>query len=160
VKLKEKGPDLRGAWHGRVRTALVAAACGVAVFVVVGGAAATPGERPRPPSGSADKHPKLASTLVAVMRVYRARGSARALEEARARGLYVVAGRIRVVIEARTGRLAGACAAVRAAGGVIEGKHRNLVQALIGPGLLEKVARSADVRYIRPPLPRTPGPAS
>ena len=97
------------------------------------------------------KWAKLSSDLGQVVRAQRT--SRRGLATARAAGLRVVGDRIRVVVEARSSR-AAAVSAVLATGGKVEAQHASLVQALVGPGALARLADSSAVAYVR--APRTP----
>jgi subtilisin family serine protease len=98
-----------------------------------------------PPSAASAK---LASGLGEVAKAEREDG--RGAEKARAIGLDVEAGRVRVVVEMRGGH-ADAVSAVAAAGGDVEASYANLVQALVPPGGLEQLASGTVVGYLRPP---------
>lgn len=127
---------------------LVAVALGSALLVL-GQAALAEGDTGSP--RTTVKWAKLSSDLGQVVRAQRASG--RGLATARATGLRVVGERIRVVVEARGAR-AAAVSAVLAAGGKVEAQHASLVQALVGPGALARLADSTAVAFVR--APRTP----
>ena len=124
----------------------------ISVILLVGGAlgtavAATNDTRPRHPAIGVT-WPKLSSELAQVLHAERARG--RGLSVARAKGLSVVAGRVRVVVEVRTSP-GVVRSAVLGAGGKIEASHANLVQVLVAPSALDRLSRMPAVRYVRAP---------
>ena len=109
----------------------------------------TPSFVPAAPASS----PKLESALARLVQVENRSGSTAALDAARSRLVQTHNARIRVEIE-RTGRadLRGPIAGL---GGQVEGTWRNLVQALVPPQSLERVAALPGVRYVRRPSPST-----
>ena len=133
---------------------LGALAVGAAALVAAGAAASpTPGSDPQPGPRVVAKWAKLASPLVAVLKAERASG--RGLAVARANGLRVLRGRVRVVVETQGSRSV-ARRAIVAAGGEVEAVHANLVQALVAPAALAALTRPAAVVFVR--APRVPFP--
>ena len=123
--------------------------------ILVGVASALPArDNDQPGSPSAGKWAKLSSPLVAVLRAEQTSG--RGLAVARANGLRVVRGKVRVVVETR-GSLSAARRAVRAAGAEVEAAHADLIQALVAPAALAALTRPSAVAYVR--APRIPLPA-
>src|SRR5579862_4374992 len=118
----------------------------------VGARSATGGLVP-PPRAAVGR---LESQLAQVARAERSGGAAAAATQARAEGLSVAAGRVRVIVAARAGDVAGAESAVASAGGSVEAEADGLVQALVAPGSLVQVAASGAVAAVRPPA--TPFP--
>jgi subtilisin family serine protease len=125
-----------------VAAALTALAAGTAV------AATGPGHRQLAPIPGVVKAADLDSRLSQVFQSQRDAG--RGGPTARGLGLDVVAGRVRVVIEARSG-VGAARDAATAAGGEVEGTYANLVQALVPPASLAALSRSPAVAYLRAP---------
>ena len=106
-----------------------------------------------PGSRGGAKWAKLSSPLVAVLKAERESG--RGLAVARANGLRVLRGRVRVVVET-LGSQSVARRAVVAAGGDVEAMHANLIQALVVPAALAALTRPSAVVYVR--APRAPVP--
>lgn len=110
------------------------------------------------PGGSVESAPgkpapnALDSRLDEVADAREESGQRAALAEARADQLAIERGRIRVIVEARRGRVPQARAAVVAAGGRIEGESSGLIQALLPTTALEAVAAKRSVKNVRPPL--------
>lgn len=78
-------------------------------------------------------------------------GDAAALAVAESRGLTVVGGAVRVVVESVSMDLTNAEAAISAAGGTVEAAYADAIQALLPPSGLDQVAASPDVRMVRAP---------
>lgn len=131
------------------RSSVLVAVALASAWLLLGHSAIAEGDTgsPRPTV----KWAKLSSDLGQVVRAQRTSG--RGLATARAAGLRVIGERIRVVVEAR-GTRAAAVSAVLATGGKVEAQHASLVQALVGPGVLARLADSSAVAYVR--APRTP----
>ena len=123
--------------------------------LLAAGAAASPTQSGDSLPGSRDaaKWAKLASPLVAVLKAERESG--RGLAAARANGLRVLRGKVRVIVETGGSRPAARLAIV-AAGGEVEAMHADLVQALIAPAALAALTRPSAVVYVR--APRVPLP--
>jgi hypothetical protein len=77
------------------------------------------------------KIPRLSSSLAQVATAQQASG--KGAQEGRSRGLDVVGGRVRVVLEAERSVTAAVRAAVVAAGGEVEASYAGNVQALVPP---------------------------
>src|SRR5687767_5439874 len=92
--------------------------------------------------------PKLASNLSELARAERQGGMGAA--RARAMGLEVEGGRVRVVVESARNDQA-ARAAVSAAGGEVEAAYEGLLQAMLPFAALEEIARESAVEYVRAP---------
>lgn len=101
--------------------------------------------------GEPTKDPSADGRVVAVADAEQAHGAAAALKRARALGLAVEKGRIRVIVEASD--LAAAKRSAEAASIEVEGTAGNLVQVLAAPGQLRSLTRAAGVAFVRPPLP-------
>lgn len=126
-------------WSVVIVIAAAAAALGA------GTACAGDGSRATMPRGTT---PKLANQLATVARAERTSGTG--LATARSLGLVVRSSRVRVVVLA-SGLRAAAVTAVVAVGGKVEAQHATLVQALVAPATLERLARANAVRYVRTP---------
>jgi hypothetical protein len=98
-----------------------------------------------PPLSPGD--PKLDSQLEGIARTA---PSARR-HAMRALGVDSSANRVRVVLETNRGRTAAARTAVRRAGGTVEAEYGALVQALVPPASLFRIAHDASVSYLRRP---------
>ena len=97
----------------------------------------------------AQKHAKMDGTL-ALVALASTRGQS-PVDVARARAVDVVDNRlVRVVVES-AGPRPGAVAAVRAVGGTVEAEYEDLVQALVAPGVLDRLAADPAVAYVRQP---------
>lgn len=120
---------------------------------------AMPPQQAPDPAAPEGKHPKMESQLAETASAARTAGDAAALAVAEARGLAVVNGAVRVVIESATPDRSAARAAVVAAGGIVEAEYADLIQALLPPSALETVAASPDVRYVRAPARAVPNRA-
>lgn len=129
----------------RDRSALIVV---VAALAAVSAGTACASES-RPATRPSAATPKLAASLAAVARAERVGG--RGLATARSLGLVVRADKVRVVVQASGGRGA-AVTAVIAAGGKVEAQYATLVQSLVAPGRLERLARSPGVAFVRPPI--------
>lgn len=128
----------------------------VAGSALAGAQAATNGDDLRVPPRPV-KWAKLSSNLATVLRAQLESG--RGLAVARSSGLRVANGRVLVVVEARGARSSAAAAVVAVRGRVVA-TYADLVQALVAPGALGALSRSAAVAYVRTPAsPITPGPA-
>lgn len=136
----------------RRRASIVVAVATAASVVASAAALLSPGDD-LPQAPKATKHPKLSAQLVAVVEAER---SGRGLAVARASGLHVERGRVRVVVETR-GPRAAARRAVLAVGGVLEAAHADLVQALVAPGKLVALSKEPSVVYVRVPRTSLPG---
>src|SRR6266536_3299333 len=84
--------------------------------------------------------PRLGTRLARIAVETRVRSAAVVTRDARAAGLDVESGAVRVIVVPRTGRVAAARDAVAAAGGRIEAEARGLVQARVPPRALERLA--------------------
>jgi subtilisin family serine protease len=113
----------------------------------------------RPPSREAiaardwsiQKHAKMDASMAEIARTAGGRGVGNPLDTARTRGIAVVQGAlVRVVVES-AGDPRAAVSAVRAAGGQVEAEYADLVQALVAPSSLERLATDAAVNYVRAP---------
>jgi hypothetical protein len=127
---------------------------GLAIGVLAGGAliasaaVARSGDEIPPPPPRVVKQPKLSAELAQVLRAELENG--RGLAVARAKGLQVVGGRIRVVVEAR-GTRSAVSAALRATGAKLEAWHAGLAQALVAPRMLGTLSRATAVAQVRRP---------
>jgi hypothetical protein len=100
----------------------------------------------------------LDSRLAQVAQSGRVNGAAAALDAARTHGFLVAQGKVRVVVRARAGQVAGARAAVRLAQGKIVFATGRLIEALVAPAALPRLAASrhvARVHPVRAPAERT-----
>ena len=96
------------------------------------------------------KHDKMDGTLTLVARAA-ASGVQDPVDVARARGIGIVGNRlVRVVVES-SGPRSSAVTAVRAVGGTVEAEYEDLVQALVAPGVLDRLAGDPAVAYVRQP---------
>ena len=93
----------------------------------------------------------LDSRLVKVADSRQSHGAAAALASARSQSLTVSDGKVRVIVQARAGRLAAARSAVLAAGGQIEEQADGLLQANVAPASLRQLAASGAVANVAPP---------
>lgn len=125
----------------------VLAVAGAASVAALAGALPSAGDDV-PTAPRAVKVPRLSSQLARVAEAERISG--RGLAVARASGLYVTRGKVRVVAETRGSRRE-ARQAVLAVGGEIEAVHADLVQALVAPGKLVALSRQSAVVYVRAP---------
>jgi hypothetical protein len=132
---------------------IVLAAAGAASVAALAAALPSSGDD-LPGAPKVTKPPKLSSQLAAVAEAERRSG--RGLAVARANGLYVVRGKVRVVAETR-GTRQEARRAVLTVGGEIEAVHADLVQALVGPAKLVALSRQPAVVYVRAPRRPLPG---
>ena len=99
----------------------------------------------------AQRHSKMDGTTALVARAGDPRIGRNPLDVAREQHVDVVGDAlVRVVVES-AGPRDQAAAAVRAVGGTIEAEYRELVQALIAPGMLEQLAANPAVAYVRQP---------
>src|SRR4051794_9174035 len=99
----------------------------------------------------AQQNDKMDGALSLVSSAASGRISANAIDVARARDLSVVGdSRIRVEVESR-GPRAAAVAAVQAVGGTVESEYQDLIVALVAPNMLEALAASPAVAYVREP---------
>ena len=96
---------------------------------------------------------KLDSRLVDVSRAASAHGSSAALAVARSEAISTRGGSVRVVVAAHPGAALAAVAAVRGAGGAVEGTAGSLTEALVPPEALQVLAQNAAVAEVRPPYP-------
>ena len=96
---------------------------------------------------------RLDSTLAQVAELAHSRGSAAAIAAARAYGVGAVEHKIPAIVLARPGQLDAARLAVTGTGGTIRGTALNTISALIPPGALDAVGRSAAIVSVtRPPI--------
>lgn len=107
----------------------------------------------------ADRHPNLDSTLGMLARLARDRGATEALTEARARGLPVENGRVRVNVQRAPARAEEVKADLVAAGGHIEVENGNIAQVMVPVTAIEEIADIRFVLAVRPPLREEPGAA-
>ena len=97
------------------------------------------------------KHQKMDASTAQVAAAAGGRIAQNPIDVARARKVTVVDDAlIRVIVES-AGAPAQAAAAVRAAGGTVEAEYRDLVQALVVPVMLERLAADPAVKYVREP---------
>ncbi len=109
------------------------------------------GVRSLPPTQSAAGGAILGSTLGRVFAASRAHGVPAALATARTQSLAVANGRVRVIIEPGSGGVRAAeTAVVGATGGIVEAQADGLVQALVAPGALQRLASNPAVSAVRP----------
>jgi hypothetical protein len=108
------------------------------------------------PARPAMLRPKMDGALAAIAEAAATAGDEAALAATQARGLTIVGGTIRVLVECVSTDLANTEATILAAGGAVEGSYGDTIQALIPPGGLDQVAASPDVRYVRAPAGRVP----
>jgi subtilisin family serine protease len=105
----------------------------------------------------AQKHESMDGTTALVAWTASGRGGPNApnpLDVARTRDVVVVQDAlIRVIVES-AGDPAQAVAAVRSVGGTVEAEYRDLVQALVAPVMLERLAADPAVAYVRQPAGR------
>jgi hypothetical protein len=92
----------------------------------------------------------LDSRLAQVAQAGQARGAVAALETARLQGLLVRQGKVRVVVHARVGHVAGARAAVRLVQGKVVIATGRLIEALVAPAVLPRLAASKHVARVHP----------
>jgi len=103
---------------------------------------------------STPRNANLDSSLAAVDAKTKAAGKDAGIAFARANGLTVAGGRVRVVVEAST--LAAAATAVQLHGGTVEATYAGNTQAIVPPGEMAALAASNGVRYVRPPFQPEP----
>ena len=96
-------------------------------------------------------HPKLDSTLSQMQVAYQVKGIKGAREQAERHGVGLQEDLVRVILDTQHGKAAAAL--VKILGGVAEGWHGNLLQAQVPLGVVEELADSLHVRYVRLPLP-------
>src|SRR5581483_11886379 len=118
--------------------------CGALLALVVASASA------RGPRAGVD------SQLAHVAEAQQQHGQAAASASATAEGLSVTRNRVRVIVEARDGRLADAEHAVADAGGAVTAAADGLVEALVPPSGLTGLGASAAVSRVRPPALMVP----
>ena len=100
------------------------------------------------------KHQKMDASTAQVAAAAGGRIAQNPIDVARARDVTVVDDAlIRVIVES-AGDPAQAVAAVRAVGGTVEAEYRDLVQALVAPNMLERLAADPAVAYVREPAGR------
>jgi subtilisin family serine protease len=99
---------------------------------------------------------KLDVRLGSVAAVARRDGRRSALRQARRTDIDVARRKIRVVVEAAPGSGGQAAKLVRAAGGTVEARSADLVEALVPPAAVTAIAGDPAVRFVRPPLPAEP----
>jgi hypothetical protein len=107
-------------------------------------------DRPPIPGPRPAGDPRLDWRVAAVADAEGARGSAAALEHAKALGLTVDRGRVRLIVEASDP--AAAKHAMRSHGVDVEASAGDLVQVLVSPGQLRRLGRDRGVVQVRPPL--------
>ncbi|MFQ6059550.1 MAG: S8 family serine peptidase, partial [Anaerolineae bacterium] len=105
-------------------------------------------------------HPKLESVLSQLAAAQREGGLAQAARLARSQGLTLKGDAVRVVVEARSGKVASAVRAVEAQGGRVETTYKDLVQALVPLPALEPLADLEAVRWVRRPWQPQPAVVS
>jgi hypothetical protein len=100
----------------------------------------------------------LDAPLAQVVQAGRSGGAGAALDTARTHGLLVTRGKVRVVVHARAGHVAGARAAVRLVEGKVVIATGRLIEVLIAPAALPRLAASRHVvrvQRVRAPAERT-----
>ena len=135
------------------RTLLLAPAL-VAAFVLAGPSSARqsdlPGSRLSPEALAPNLGAALDSRLAQIALSVRTSGSGAALATARSQGFLVAQGKVRVVVHARAGHVAGARAAVRLAHGKVVITSGKLIEALVPPKSLQRLAASRFVVRVLP----------
>jgi hypothetical protein len=100
----------------------------------------------------AQKHDRMDGAMASLANAAAGRSGLNPIDVARARDIGLVGGRmVRVIVES-TGPRSRAVSAVRAVGGAVEAEYENLVQAVVAPGMLERLAADPAVDYVREPL--------
>ncbi len=97
------------------------------------------------------KYPNADWQVAAVIESAGSHGATAALSQAKADGLAVSGGRVRVIVEASD--LAQAESSVMAGGATVEGAAGDLIQVLATPDQLSGLVNAAGIRYVRSPLP-------
>jgi hypothetical protein len=92
----------------------------------------------------------LDSRLAQVALAVRKSGLGAALDKARAEGLLVTQGKVRVIVHARTGRLVGARTAIRLAHGNLVTTSGRLIEALVPAKTLRQLASNPFVASVVP----------
>jgi hypothetical protein len=126
----------------------------VAVLVQAGPGSARQNDLPSGRLSVGALAPQLASALdsrlAQIALSVKQSGPDAALATARAHGLLVAQGKLRVVVRARVGQVAGARAAVRLAHGNIVITSGLLIEALVPPTSLRQLAASSHVTHVQP----------
>ncbi len=104
-----------------------------------------PGPVPRPVKAA-----KLDSALARVARSARTDGARAAVRQARRLGLRATSTSVQVQLEARDS--AAAVKAVRAAGGTVLNRYRNLIEARVPAKAVSRLAKSRAVRLVQQPV--------
>ncbi|HEY3117711.1 MAG TPA: YceI family protein [Chloroflexota bacterium] len=115
---------------------------------------ATASPIPNSAASLADRNPKLDAALAAVGQTVNSSGPAAGLEKAREMGLDVEGNKVRLIVAVNPGggRAARAQDDVRGAGGEVVGDSPTSILALVPVSVIEQLAGSADVAYLRMPL--------
>ena len=126
----------------------------VAASVVAGSSSAQrsdlPGARLSPQALAPNLGSALDSRLAQIALSVRTGGSGAALAAARSQGLLVTQGKVRVVVYARSGHVAAARSAVRLVHGSVVVTSGKLIEALVPPKSLQKLAASKFVVRLQP----------
>jgi hypothetical protein len=135
------------------RTSILALAL-VAAALVAGSSSAQRsdllGARLSPSALAPDLGAAIDARLSEIELSVRKGGSAAALATARSQGLLVTQGKVRVVVYARSGHVAGARKAVRLAHGNVVATSGKLIEAVLPPKALQKLAADKHVARLRP----------
>lgn len=107
-----------------------------------------------------ESHPKMQAALARLAAIEEREGPESAAAFARGRRLDWSEGKVRVVAETVTGKMAGLTGSlvagvkgrIQSLGGRIETSHRNRVQHLLPPSSLRALAEDPDIAYLRLPL--------
>ena len=126
----------------------------VAASVLAGSSSAQrsdlPGARLSPQALAPNLGAALDSRLAQIALSVRTGGSGAALATARSQGLLVTQGKVRVVVYARSGHVAAARSAVRLVHGNVVVTSGKLIEALVPPKSLQKLAASKFVVRLQP----------
>ncbi|MFN8525020.1 MAG: S8 family serine peptidase [Chloroflexota bacterium] len=103
---------------------------------------------------AADRNSRMDSAVATIAATAAGEGSRAALRTAAEHRSATADGRVRVVVEAATGQMAGAEQAVLAVGGHVEATYHDLVQAAVDASTLAALAADNRIAYVR--LPHIP----
>ena len=126
-----------------------ALACAAVLLSVLAGTTGPAGaEDGAQPAGSA----RLDSRLAQIVQAFHRDGLQGASATAEQLDIGLQEDSLRVILKARGGLGDAAAAAASRRGASVEGRYRDLVQAVVPVASLEALARSAPVEFVRPPL--------
>ena len=147
----------KGMWGRKRAVAIGAIAAGALLVVVQASAGSSAADTPefKPPQRAASIK-GVGASLQEVVRTARSSGSVAAAQVARTSGVDVTASGVRVIVVPRSSAVGAAKTAVASHGGVVERTAAGLVQALVPPTALTRLAADPAVASVAPAHPSPP----